>query len=76
MIQSTIKVFEITHTKSQKLKINVVITIDQVLLFWRETGMLSLYPKWLPSKLIIKSAALKMHCCELTYFNLADTTSQ
>ena len=48
----------------------------EVLLFWCETGMFSLNPKWLPSKLIIKSMGLKMQSYELRYFNFADTSSQ
>ena len=36
---------------------------------WGETSILFLDPKWMSSKLIIKSTGLKMHSYELRYFN-------
>ena len=45
--------------ESKNIEISAPISLE-VWLFWCATGMFSLDPKWLPSKLMIKSLGLKM----------------
>ena len=54
--------FTISQYKTEKSKNTEISTpiLLEVWLFWCETKMLSLYPKWLPSKLIMKSTGFKM----------------
>ena len=68
--------FTICQYKTEEtIEISAPISLE-VLQFWCETDMFSLNPKWLSSKLIIKSMGLNMQSYELRYFNFADTPSQ
>ena len=70
--------FTICQHKTEKptnIEISTSISLE-VWLFWCGTDMFSIDPKWLLSKVIIKSTGLKMWSHGLRYFNFADTISQ
>ena len=62
-------------TQGRYIEVYIPISLE-VCVLWSETGMHSLDPKWLPSKLIIESTELKLQSHWLGYFNCADPLSQ
>ena len=65
------------HEKQHPKNIEISTPIAlEVWWFWCEADMLSLDPKWLPSKPVLKRTELKIQLYELRYFIFADARPQ